>query len=170
MARRLVIAVSLAAAALISTGCGSNGIGVEKSDPGHTGAQIFAQRCGACHTLKAAGTQGSTTDVSDREAVDGPNFDSRQETADDVLFAIANGGFSGAIMPENIVTGEEARQVAQFVSKYAGSDTKPNSTPAPDTRTSAGAAPTVTTGTATTDTGTTTPAPSTTSTTGAAGE
>jgi mono/diheme cytochrome c family protein len=120
MARRLVIAASLAAAALISSGCGSESVTVSKSDPNHAGAAIFAARCGACHTLTAAGTQGSATNVSDRENVDGPNLDSRQEDVPDVLFAIANGGFSGAIMPENIVTGTEARQVAEFVAKYAG--------------------------------------------------
>jgi len=37
-----------------------------------------------------------------------------------VTYAIQNGGFSGAIMPENIVTGEEMRQVAAFLAKYAG--------------------------------------------------
>jgi len=97
---------------------------------------IFVQRCGACHTLSQAGTQGSTFDVADRENVDGPNFDDRQETVDDVLFAIQNGGFSGAIMPENIVTGEEARKVAEFLAKYAGeggSDTAELGAPGPET-------------------------------------
>ena len=37
-----------------------------------------------------------------------------------VLFAIRNGGFSGSIMPQNIVTGVEADKVAAFVSRYAG--------------------------------------------------
>jgi mono/diheme cytochrome c family protein len=120
MARRLVIAASLAAAALLASGCGSEGVQVSKSDPDHTGAAIFAARCGACHTLVAAGTQGSATNVADRENVDGPNLDFRKEDVPDVLFAIANGGFSGAIMPENIVTGPEAQQVAAFVAKYAG--------------------------------------------------
>ena len=120
MARRLLIAASLAAAALLSTGCGSQTVSVPKADANHTGAVIFAARCGACHTLEAAGTQGSTTNVSDRENVDGPNLDFRKEDVPDVLFAIANGGFSGAIMPENIVTGPEAKQVADFVAEYAG--------------------------------------------------
>jgi hypothetical protein len=39
---------------------------------------------------------------------------------DDVLFAIRNGGFSGAIMPANIVTGADADAVATFVEKYSG--------------------------------------------------
>ena len=51
----------------------------------------------------------------------GPNLDERAESFDDVLFAIRNGGFSGAIMPQNIVTGDEATSVAEFVSEYAGS-------------------------------------------------
>ncbi len=83
-------------------------------------AKIFVERCGACHTFGVAGTQGSTFDVTDRESVDGPNFDDRKETVEDVLFAIQNGGFSGAIMPENIVTGKEAEAVARFLAKYAG--------------------------------------------------
>ena len=37
--------------------------------------------------------------VGDRERVDGPNLNQRKETTDDVLYAIRNGGFSGAIMP-----------------------------------------------------------------------
>ena len=42
--------------------------------------------------------------------------DVTQESRDDVLFAIRNGGFSGAIMPANIVVGEEAEAVAGFLS------------------------------------------------------
>jgi len=37
-----------------------------------------------------------------------------------VLYAIQNGGFSGAIMPQNIVVGEQALAVAQFVATYSG--------------------------------------------------
>jgi hypothetical protein len=37
-----------------------------------------------------------------------------------VLYAIANGGFSGVVMPQNIVVGQNAIDVAQFVAKYAG--------------------------------------------------
>ena len=39
---------------------------------------------------------------------------------EDVLFAIRNGGFSGAIMPANIVVGEDARDIALFLERYAG--------------------------------------------------
>jgi mono/diheme cytochrome c family protein len=121
MARRVLIAACLAAAASVVVACGSAGIKVSSSDPNHTGAVLFAERCGACHTLSAAGTHGSATKVTDKENVDGPNFDQRKEKVEDVIYAIENGGFSGAIMPENIATGQEAREIAQFVAKYAGS-------------------------------------------------
>jgi cytochrome c551 len=120
MARRVLIAACLAAAASLGAGCGSSGVKVGKNDPDHAGAEIFAARCGGCHTLDAAGTEGSTFDVTDKEREDGPNFNDRKENVQDVTFAIENGGFSGAIMPENIVTGAEMREVAKFVAKYAG--------------------------------------------------
>ena len=120
MARRVLIAACIAAAAPFVAGCGSSGVKLAEDDPNHRGAVIFAERCGSCHTLDAAGTQGSTFDVTDREREDGPNFNDRKENVEDVIFAIQNGGFSGAIMPENIVTGDEMRQVAEFLAKYAG--------------------------------------------------
>lgn len=120
MARRVLIAACLAAAASLVVACGSEGVKVSSSDSSHTGAVLFVERCGACHTFSAAGTQGSATKVTDKENVDGPNFDQRREKVDDVLYAIENGGFSGAIMPENIATGQEAREIAEFVAKYAG--------------------------------------------------
>ena len=83
------------------------------------GAELFAERCSGCHTLKAAGTQG-TANRSQR--AQGPNLDQRTETYDDAIFAIRNGGFSGAIMPQNIVVGDDAEAVARFLEEYSGSD------------------------------------------------
>ena len=122
-----MIAVALAVAA---AGCGTQGIEVAKTDPDYTGAELFAQRCSGCHTLTPAGTQGS---ANRSQRVQGPNLDQRKETADDVIYAIRNGGFSGAIMPQNIVVGADADKVAAFVAKYAGQDVtqspRPASTP-----------------------------------------
>lgn len=83
------------------------------------GAELFAERCSGCHTLKAAGTQG-TANRSQR--AQGPNLDQRKESYDDALYAIRNGGFSGAIMPQNIVVGDDAEAVARFLEEYSGSD------------------------------------------------
>jgi mono/diheme cytochrome c family protein len=112
----VLIAVAAAATAI---GCGSQGVDLSSSDPDHEGAVIFAERCSGCHTLSVAGTQGS---ANRSQRTQGPNFDQRRETVDDVIFAIRNGGFSGAIMPQNIVVGAEAEKVATFLAKYAGQD------------------------------------------------
>ena len=99
--------------------CGTEGIQVSSSDPNYQGAELFAERCGGCHTLDAAGTQGSANRALRNQ---GPNLNERIESEDDVLYAIRNGGFSGAIMPQNIVVGDEADAVAKFVAATAGTD------------------------------------------------
>jgi mono/diheme cytochrome c family protein len=118
--RRLVPLLLVLVAAL-AAGCGEEGVEVSQSDPTHPGAESFARNCAGCHTMTVAGTQGSSSDVSTREYKDGPNFDQRKENVEDILYAIENGGFSSGPMPQNIVTGEEARQVAEFIAKYSGS-------------------------------------------------
>lgn len=115
----LTALLAVAALSLSACGWGSEGITVPEDSPDHNGAVIFAQRCSGCHTLSAAGTQG-TANRSTR--TQGPNLDQRTETYADALFAIQNGGFSGAIMPQNIVVGADAETVARFVAKYAGQD------------------------------------------------
>ena len=116
----LVTALAAAAAfGLIACGFGKEDISVSKNDPSYNGAVLFATHCSGCHTLSAAGTQGSG---NRGQRTQGPNLDQRTETYDDALFAIQNGGFSGAIMPQNIVVGDEADAVARFVSRYAGGE------------------------------------------------
>jgi mono/diheme cytochrome c family protein len=106
----MAIAVALASLAIAATGCGND------QEVDTRGATLFAERCAGCHTLDAAGTEGSNPE----ERVAGPNFDNRRETKEQVLYAIRNGGFSGSIMPQNIVVGEDAEAVAEFVAEYAG--------------------------------------------------
>lgn len=116
-------------AAIALSACGTEGISVPEDDPAHAGAVLFAERCSGCHTLAAAGAQGS----ADRELrVQGPNLDQREVNYEDALFAIRNGGFSGAIMPQNIVVGDEAESVARFVAEYSGSDVEEPPRPGSD--------------------------------------
>jgi mono/diheme cytochrome c family protein len=124
--RPLLVITAIAAAALPFGACGSEGISVSEDDPNHQGAVLFAERCSGCHTLAAAGAEGSANRAVRNQ---GPNLDERTETVDDVLFAIRNGGFSGAIMPQNIVVGDEAQAVAEFVAEYAGSEVERPPTP-----------------------------------------
>ena len=127
----LLIAVAVVATA---AGCGTQGVQVADDDPTHEGAQIFSERCACCHTLTPAGTEGS---ANRSERVQGPNLDQRHETMADVIYAIRNGGFSGAIMPQNIVVGDDADKVAAFVAKYAGEDVVSPPAPASSTTTAA---------------------------------
>jgi mono/diheme cytochrome c family protein len=115
--RPVLLTALVALIALALSACGKEGVSVSADSSYHQGAVLFSTHCAGCHTLSAAGSQGTG---NRGVRTQGPNLDQRTETDDDVLFAIRNGGFSGAIMPQNIVVGKEADQVARFVSKYAG--------------------------------------------------
>lgn len=114
--RTLPAVVAAAALATVAGGCGEAKIEVPKSDPTYQGAVLFRDSCSGCHTITAAHTNGS----DGRDKIAGPDFDYRVETLDAVLFAIRNGGYGGGLMPGNIYVGEDAQQVAQFVSKWSG--------------------------------------------------
>ena len=111
--------VLLACAAALGA-CGSQGIQVANTSPYHHGAVLFRDHCAGCHTLAVVGAQGSATSIGNRVKTNGPNFNIRKENVEQVLYAIRNGGFSGAIMPENIVVGEDAQAVATFLAQYSG--------------------------------------------------
>lgn len=124
--RPVLVPIAAVLGALALSACGSDGIEPEQGDPLYEGAVLFAERCSGCHTLSSAGTQGSGARALRPQ---GPNLDQREESFEDVLFAIQNGGFSGAIMPQNIVVGEEAEQVARFVAETSGSEVGEESLP-----------------------------------------
>jgi mono/diheme cytochrome c family protein len=84
-----------------------------------TGKDLFVTNCGACHTLAEAGTDG----------VIGPNLDellappsasapNPSTIKPRVLSAINNG--VGGRMPKGVLSGQQADQVATFVSQVAG--------------------------------------------------
>ena len=121
MTRPLAISCVLVAAVL--AGCGGE-IEVPESDQtARRGAELFYERCSGCHTFAKANAYGSKPEgqLQGGERTNGPNFNVRKVARDDALFAIRNGGFSGAIMPANIVTGKDAEDVATFLDKYSGS-------------------------------------------------
>ena len=122
--------IAVPAAALALGACGTEGIQVAADEPTYDGAVLFAERCSGCHTLGAAGAIGSANRALPNQ---GPNLNQRIESPEDVLFAIRNGGFSGAIMPQNIVVGDEADAVAEFVAEYAGGDVDRPVTPGDST-------------------------------------
>jgi len=86
------------------------------------GREIFAFRCGFCHTLAAANATGKV----------GPNLDSLRPPASLVLNTINNGCLPNppanspqqclgqGVMPAQIIQGQDAADVAAFVAKVAG--------------------------------------------------
>lgn len=71
------------------------------------GGKQFVATCGSCHTLKAAGTSGTS----------GPSLDATKPTAEVVLKKIETGG---PVMPKGLLTGKPAEEVAAYVADVAG--------------------------------------------------
>jgi mono/diheme cytochrome c family protein len=118
---RSAVAACLVAAALAG-GCGGKIEVPQDETTAHRGAVLFNERCSGCHSLDAANAYGSKPpgQIQGGERTNGPNFNVRKESKDDVLFAIRNGGFSGQIMPANVVVGKDAEAVADFLAEYSG--------------------------------------------------
>ena len=123
MSRPIAILCAAAAASLL-VACGGEIEVASDQQTAHRGAELFNQRCSGCHSLDAANAYGSKPpdSIQGGERTNGPNFNVRKENRDDVLFAIRNGGFSGGIMPANIVVGDDAQAVADFLSRYSGKE------------------------------------------------
>jgi mono/diheme cytochrome c family protein len=118
------VAILAAAAAAVLAGCGGDIEVPERDQTARRGAVLFYERCSGCHSFQAANSYGSKASgqIQGGERTNGPNFNVRKVARADALFAIRNGGFSGAIMPANIVTGEDAEAVAAFIDKYSGKE------------------------------------------------
>jgi len=119
---RHFLALLAIATAVLVAGCGND----SKPDLVN-GKTLFVQNCGACHVLKRAGTKG----------VSGPNLDDAFSAARSagmgphtiksvVLGQIALPGKTGYnvpdqyVMPADLVTGPNARDVAAYVNLVAG--------------------------------------------------
>jgi mono/diheme cytochrome c family protein len=117
-----VIATIAATAAIVAlTGCNLG----PKSDL-DKGQQLFTQKCGSCHTLTGAGTNGTV----------GPNLDYAFKSArasgmdSDTIEGVvkyqielarpATPEQTDVYMPKNLVTGEDAENVAAYVASVAG--------------------------------------------------
>jgi mono/diheme cytochrome c family protein len=77
------------------------------------GKDLFRQTCASCHSLAAVNARGVT----------GPSLDQIGEvTPERIVNAIENGGTGQNLMPAGLLEGEEAQDVAEYVSKVAGSN------------------------------------------------
>jgi len=126
MLRGLIAACALGAAALAVSGCGGT-VGISEAGSGdvRAGKQLFTERCGQCHVLADARTQGQI----------GPNLDDAfvQSRADglgettiqsvvraQIAYPIEDPPTGVPGMPADLVTGEDAESVAAYVASAAG--------------------------------------------------
>ena len=85
--------------------------GVKLTSSDRDGRDLFEINCAGCHTLAAAHAAGKV----------GPNLDQLKPPKALILDALAKGRTRGNnYMPAQILQGEDAQKVADFVSKVAG--------------------------------------------------
>jgi mono/diheme cytochrome c family protein len=85
--------------------------GVALNDADVDGREVFARNCSNCHTLKGANAVG----------VVGPDLDQLRPPKALVLDAVKNGRARGnGQMPAGVVDGQDAQNVAAFITKVAG--------------------------------------------------
>jgi mono/diheme cytochrome c family protein len=132
--RGVATCLALAGTALLAAGCGTGGIAKGKADPAH-GKELFVEKCGSCHTLADAGTQGKIGPNLD-DAFAGPRAQGFKESSirniihGQILYAVENpSGFAPGPggskqpapgMPRNLVIGSDAEDVAAYVAAVAG--------------------------------------------------
>jgi cbb3-type cytochrome c oxidase subunit III len=123
---RYVVAALAVVAAVAAAGCGSAGTGGLSTggDP-EQGKALFKEKCGGCHTLAAAGTNGQVGPNLD--AAFGPdrkqgfeNSSIQQVVAGQIKFPTTQPSTGAPGMPANLVTGGDVDNVAAFVAKCAG--------------------------------------------------
>ncbi len=116
--RRIVLGVALAlATALLGAGCGTGG----KADPTadtQAGKALFTSKCAGCHTLGDAGATG--TIGPDLDAAFGPSRAQgfKQSTIQNVVLLQIRD--ASKPMPDNLVKGQDAQDVAAYVAAVAG--------------------------------------------------
>jgi cbb3-type cytochrome c oxidase subunit III len=112
-------ACSLLLGVVALAGCGTGGKAVSASHADQAnGQKLFTQNCAGCHTLAAAGSQGTS----------GPNLDDafaasreqgfKQSTFQNVVLDQIRD--AAAPMPKGLVSGQDAQDVAAYVAAVAG--------------------------------------------------
>jgi cytochrome c2 len=116
LVRRLLVPATALAIVFVAAGCGTGGLS-EGGDVS-AGKALYIDKCGSCHTMADAGTQGTI----------GPNLDNafgpsrRQGYDESTIQQVVRDQIELASppMPTNLVRGADADSVAAYVAKCAG--------------------------------------------------
>ena len=112
---RNTVKATLAALGAVALGLPLAACGRDEPDLSN-GKALFVQKCGSCHTLGRAGTQGQTgpdLDAAFRAAL---RAGESRDTVDGVVRDQISHVRRGSVMPKNLVKGNDARDVAAYVS------------------------------------------------------
>ncbi len=123
--RRLAALPFAVVAALVVAGCGGSVGFSEGTGDKANGKELFTQKCGSCHILADAGTTGQI----------GPDLDyaffasRRDGLGESTITQVVRGQIAYSVvepssgspgMPRDIVTGQDAEDVASYVASVAG--------------------------------------------------
>jgi cbb3-type cytochrome c oxidase subunit III len=119
--------------AVAGGGCGTGGL--SEGGSASQGQPIFNEKCGSCHTLRAAGTQGrigpNLDDAFAQSRKDGvPDSTIREVVRRQIEFPVpADVSVRVPPMPANLVTGDDADSVADYVASVAANPEAPVAAP-----------------------------------------
>ena len=121
----LVLAALAAGLGLAACG-GTVGYSEGSGDRIH-GKELFTQACGSCHTLADAGTTGTIGPNLDfaflQSRLDGLGEETIQQVVrGQIAYAVEDPSTEHPGMPRDIVTGQDAEDVATYVASVAGLD------------------------------------------------
>ena len=119
------LAAAVAAAALFAAGCGETVGYTAGTGDRAKGKELFIAKCGSCHTLADAGTKGQIGPNLDDAFADSRRVGLGESTFVQVVrgqiaYPIAKTSTGAPGMPENLVTGQDADDVAGYVASVAG--------------------------------------------------
>jgi mono/diheme cytochrome c family protein len=119
------------AVALLLSACGTGGPVNEASADKANGSKLFTAKCAGCHTLAAAGSQATIGPNLDAAFAQARSEGFKESAILDIVhdqikypgqypISQTNPSFVKANMPANLVTGQNAVDVAAFVAANAG--------------------------------------------------
>lgn len=117
--RLLAVLAALATAILTASGCGTNSADEER------GRVLFVQKCGVCHAMAQAGTTAQIGPDLDHAFAAARAAGEDGDTIEGVVaaqieFPRPSTSNPAASMPADIVTDQDAQDVAAYVAMYAG--------------------------------------------------
>lgn len=112
------LAVIPIAALVVFSACGRENVDLVN------GKTQFVQKCGACHTMKRAGTQGVQGPSLDAAFIADRRAGMNARTIEGVTLRQIAYPLRNSIMPANLVKGQDAKDVAAYVAMAAGAGGK----------------------------------------------